>query len=120
MLDSVLVWSVRFLPPTLKTKRGGSQIDPGCSDIEHDRSSYGVEESEEGAGAQPAARGRHVGQLQPDVPPGIIRLHQGQRMLPVPEQNRVKLEQEDLVPLCVCFITVKPAGMQSGCSHNGH
>lgn len=52
-------------------------------------------------------------------------------MLPVPEQNRVTLEQEDLVCVqmqadtlfyCVCvfFIMVKPAGMESPCSHNGH
>lgn len=55
-----------------------------------DRNPYGVEQSEQSAGAQAAARGLHVGQFQPDVSPGIISLHQGQRMLPVSEQNQVR------------------------------
>lgn len=58
--------------------------------LEGDRNTYGVEQSEQSAGAQAAARGQHVGQFEPDVPPGIISLHQGQRMLPVSEHNQGK------------------------------
>lgn len=56
------------------------------------RITYGVEQSEQSAGSQAAARGLHVRQFQPDVLFGVISLHQGQRMLPVSEQNQVKSE----------------------------
>lgn len=60
--------------------------------LEQDGSTYGVEQSEQSAGGQAAARGLHVRQFQPDVVCGVISLHQGQRMLPVSEQNQVKGE----------------------------
>lgn len=48
---------------------------------------YSVEEPKEHTGSQAAAGRAHVGQLQPDVPPGIISLQGGQGMLPVAEER---------------------------------
>lgn len=49
---------------------------------------YCVEQSKQRTGSQTTAWRPHVSQFQPDIPPGIISLHQSQWMLLVSEKRR--------------------------------